>query len=182
MQRRLTCKCITLHTCTYLVPCLALLHLLRVSNSCIQIQTPATFCLFANQPLHWAQFGLTKMVKDTARVFWSLEFSIQFSIWLCIQLTVSRQIWFHIWGRGGECRIIFGQIYSWVPFQICLMHALQCTGRQPAKLAPPAMIYALNNAKPHNVCNQNCISAFSSLNFKPRKHWYFLSGFNGCAF
>ena len=35
---------------------------------------------------------------------------------------------------------------------------------------PPALIYALNNAKPHNVCNQKCIAAFSSFNSKPRKH------------
>ena len=50
--------------------------------------------------------------------------------------------------------------------------------RHPAKLAPQALIYALNKSRLHNVCNQKCILTFPSLNLKTRKHLY-SPGFNG---
>ena len=111
-----------------------------------------------------AQFSLTKMVKDTAiaaRLFWSLDFNFGFvSSWQFL----SEQIWFHIWGAGRMPNILLSCLSNMLHacIAICIRH--------PAKLDPPAMIYALNNATLHNVCNQKCISAFSSRNFKPRKH------------
>ena len=157
-------------------PCLALASA-RVSNSsCIQIQTQTTFCLFANQQLHWASILFDKNGQghgSGGKAF--LKSRFQFC--LCIQLTVS---------LGGKSDFIF-EVPGRMPNILlsCLSNMLHaCIAiciRHPAKLDPPAMIYALNNARLHNVCNQKCISAFSSLNFKPRKHRY-LSGFNGCAF
>ena len=123
------------------------------------------FCPFANQQLNRAQFSLRKMVKDTAR------FEVQISVFGFVSS----------WQSPGKSDFIFEllerrecQIYSWVLFSNMPhpMHTLHSGETRQAKLSPPALIYALNNAKLHNECNQKCISAFSSLDFRPRKHWY----------
>ena len=156
-------------------PCLALASA-RVSNSCcIQIQTRPLFAFLRINNCIEAQFCLTKMVKDmaaAARLFWSLDFNFGFvSSWQFLSGSKSDFI-FEVLGRMPNILLSCLSNMLHACIAICIRH--------PAKLDPPAMIYALNNARLHNVCNQKCISAFSSRNFKPRKHRY-LSGFNGFA-
>ena len=100
-------------------PCLALASA-RVSNSsCIQIQTQTTFCLFANQQLHWGSILFDKNGQGPSGGKAFLKSRFQFC--LCIQLTVSLGANLISYLRClAEC-----QIYSWVAFQICCMHALQ---------------------------------------------------------
>ena len=161
------------HICAYAYTYICA-HLEALSSRCIcpflmrvfKSRHRPLFCPFANQQLNRAQFSLRKMVKDTAA-----RFGVQISVFGFVSS----------WQSPGKSDFIFEllerrecQIYSWVLFSNMPhpMHALHSGETRQAKLSPPALIYALNNAKLHNESNQKCISAFSSLDFRPRKHWY----------
>ena len=145
------CKCITLHIImhTFGGRLVYLLHLrraflIRVFKS---RQRPLFAFLRINNCIE-----LNSVWQNWSRTRRQGFFEVWISIWLCIRLTVSR----------GKSDFIFEEENAKYTFEFPFKYAahayciLQCT-RHPAKLAPPALIYALNNARLHNVCNQKCI-------------------------
>ena len=126
------------HICAYAYTYICA-HLEALSSRCICPflmrvfkSRPATFLPFCKSTIESSSIQFEKNGQGHAGKVWSPDFSFR----LCIQLTVSRQIWFHIWA-ARETRM--PNILLSSLFKYAAPHARIALRRDTAsKIVPPS--------------------------------------------